>query len=206
LPLKPAYLFLAGGGGVLVWSGLKGKSVSSVFRQLAGGDSPASATSANSIASVTASGDLTTTTSGIVAGKAGTMLAFFEAAVGKPYTEQNPERFGPAEYDCSGLLWAAAHNAGIAIPQAAAIADLEAIWFAAQPGTTKILSASNANTGDICFFTGSDPDANSEFPPIGHVGMCSTPGTLVSAYDTQQGVCYTPMSQDHFVVGVRLAS
>lgn len=49
MPVKAGYLLLAAGGGVLVWSGLKGKSVSSVFRQLAGGDAPGNAKNANSI-------------------------------------------------------------------------------------------------------------------------------------------------------------
>jgi hypothetical protein len=49
MPIKAGYLLLAGGGGVFVWSGIAGKSVSSVFRQLAGGDSPTTATSANAI-------------------------------------------------------------------------------------------------------------------------------------------------------------
>jgi hypothetical protein len=49
MPIKAGYLLLAGGGGVFVWSGIAGKSVSSVFRQLAGGDSPTTATGANPI-------------------------------------------------------------------------------------------------------------------------------------------------------------
>jgi len=49
MPIKAGYLLLAGGGGVFVWSGIAGKSVSSVFRQLVGGDSPATASSANPI-------------------------------------------------------------------------------------------------------------------------------------------------------------
>jgi hypothetical protein len=52
MPVKAAYLFVAAGGGVFVWSGLKGKSVSSVFRQLAGGDAPSGASGTNAISSV----------------------------------------------------------------------------------------------------------------------------------------------------------
>lgn len=55
MPIKAGYLLLSAGGGVLVWSGLKGKSVSSVFRQLAGGDAPQNAASANAIAGVSSS-------------------------------------------------------------------------------------------------------------------------------------------------------
>jgi hypothetical protein len=49
MPVRPGLLLLAGGGGVLLWSGIKGKSATSVFRQLIGGDSPANAASANTI-------------------------------------------------------------------------------------------------------------------------------------------------------------
>src|SRR5271154_2420125 len=46
MPVRAGYLLLAAGGGVMVWSGLKNKSVSSAFRQLAGGDTPTAAQSA----------------------------------------------------------------------------------------------------------------------------------------------------------------
>jgi hypothetical protein len=52
MPVKAGYLLLAGGGGVFVWSGIAGKSVSSVFRQLAGGDAPSGASNANTITGV----------------------------------------------------------------------------------------------------------------------------------------------------------
>jgi hypothetical protein len=50
MPIKAGYLLLAGGGGVFVWSGIAGKSVSGVFRQLVGGDTPTNAANANQIA------------------------------------------------------------------------------------------------------------------------------------------------------------
>lgn len=57
MPVKAGYLLLAGGGAVFVWSGIKGKSVSGVFRTLIGGDSPNKAPSANPVAgAVTQSG------------------------------------------------------------------------------------------------------------------------------------------------------
>jgi hypothetical protein len=49
MPVRPGLLLLAGAGGVLLWSGIKGKSATSVFRQLIGGDSPATAANANTI-------------------------------------------------------------------------------------------------------------------------------------------------------------
>jgi len=132
------------------------------------------------------------------------MLKFFESKVGHPYLAENPQRFGPTDYDCSGLCWAAANAAGIKFSQSLALANLEPAVFVAKGGKV-ITGVSNVQTADICFFTGADP-ASSQWGPIGHVGMCSTPGTLVSAYDTAHGVCYTPMAQDHFVIAVRLSS
>lgn len=51
MAVNPGHLLLAAGGGVFMYSGFKGKSVSSVFRQLAGGDAPSGAASANPITS-----------------------------------------------------------------------------------------------------------------------------------------------------------
>jgi tryptophan 2,3-dioxygenase len=67
MPIKAGYLLLAAGGGVFVWSGIKGKSISSVFRQVAGGDNPGNAASANSI-----TGDTALTTATATASNAGT--------------------------------------------------------------------------------------------------------------------------------------
>lgn len=47
MPVKGGYLFMAGGGALLVYSGLKGKSFSSAFRNLIKGQSPATASKAN---------------------------------------------------------------------------------------------------------------------------------------------------------------
>jgi resuscitation-promoting factor RpfB len=53
MPVRPGLLLLAGTGGVILWSGIKGKSATSVFRKLIGGDSPANAASANTITQTT---------------------------------------------------------------------------------------------------------------------------------------------------------
>ena len=68
MPVKPGLLLLAGAGGVLLWSGIKGKSVTSVFRQLIGGDTPQSAANANTI---TQSPDTTTGGTATAAGNTG---------------------------------------------------------------------------------------------------------------------------------------
>jgi cell wall-associated NlpC family hydrolase len=136
------------------------------------------------------------------------MLAFMEKAVGTPYLEENPQRFGPNDYDCSGLIWAAAHAAGINFPggpsdPAGALANVEADYFATQPGTQTIKSANQIQEGDLVFFTGAAPGP-SNFGPIGHVGMATSSTQYVSAYDTAEGTRVNPISGDNFVVAVRL--
>lgn len=203
---RAAYFGIAAIGGVFIWSGVKGRSISGTLRQLAGGDDPNAANKVNQIATVNPTPVSSTQSTGASSVQAERMLLFMESQVGHPYLSQNPQRFGPTYYDCSGLVYTAAQYAGVGLPKASAIADLEAIWFAGQPGAQKITSINAVETGDICFFTGAAPDSNYEFPPIGHVGMCSSPGQLVSAYDTAMGVCYVPLSQGGgFVVAIRLA-
>lgn len=49
MPVRSGYLLLAGGGAILVWSGLKGKSWSTVLQDLIRGNKPSEATQANPI-------------------------------------------------------------------------------------------------------------------------------------------------------------
>jgi Transglycosylase SLT domain len=49
MPVKGGYLFIAGTGAVLLWSGLKGKSWSAVIRDLISGNPPSSSTASNLI-------------------------------------------------------------------------------------------------------------------------------------------------------------
>jgi hypothetical protein len=49
MPLKPSYLFLAGAGAIVAYSGFKGKNVGSALRDIISGQSPTAALSANTI-------------------------------------------------------------------------------------------------------------------------------------------------------------
>jgi cell wall-associated NlpC family hydrolase len=145
----------------------------------------------------------------ITAAEVAAMLAFMVAQIGKPYSEAVPGRFGPNEFDCSGLVFTAAAKAGIPFPGNSAtdsgdvLANTEANYLGTLPGVTKITSPSQIKTGDVLFFTGAAPGP-SNYGPIGHVGMAYNSTTLISAYDTADGITKTPISQDQFVVGFRL--
>jgi hypothetical protein len=216
--VKPLYLVETLSGGLLVYAAVKNYTLSSLLGNLLKGKLGGTVNAANGLGDVSNAPAVSTPPVGSTSpsgaapsGASGQMLRFMESIVGKPYSEStatNPatgqeNRFGPSEYDCSGAIYTAANKAGINLPASQAIASSEAQWFAALSGATHYTSASNIGTGDILFFTGASPDPSS-FGPIGHVGMASSATELVSAYDTQQGVCYTPISQDAFVVGVRL--
>jgi len=139
------------------------------------------------------------------------------AQVGKPYSEQVPERFGPEVFDCSGLVWAAANSVGDALPggptnDAAALVPYEMQWFAGQPGVQLITDAAEVEAGDLLAFTGGDPAPfevvlqGHVFPAgqFGHIGMATSPTEYVSAYDTADGVCYKPIAGDVFNAALRL--
>jgi cell wall-associated NlpC family hydrolase len=101
------------------------------------------------------------------AGTAGTILAFAEAQLGKPYVYGAT---GPDAFDCSGLVMTAYRAAGIVIPRTAA-----AQWAY---GTQ--IPASQVQPGDLVFFAGADGTPAAP----GHVGIVLNPAkhTMIDAY------------------------
>jgi cell wall-associated NlpC family hydrolase len=133
-------------------------------------------------------------------------LSFMESQIGHPYLAQNPQRFGPVDWDCSGLLWAAFHHAGVAMPggpssPAAAIVDPELVWLSQQPGATVIKQQSQIKRGDVVGMHGASPSGSSPWGPMGHIGMAESSTEMVSALGTATGV--TKSSIGGFVVGIR---
>lgn len=114
MPLKPGYLLLAAGGGVFIWSGLKNKSISSVFRQLAGGDSPASAASAG----LSISGVSTTSSTGAVSASTATSMTGYPSSAGV-YSQSGVEQLwtangGPSDTAAFAAAVAMAESGGSA--------------------------------------------------------------------------------------------
>jgi hypothetical protein len=92
MPVKGAYLAIAGGGAILLWSGLRGKSWSTVLRDLISGKNPASAPAANSVSSVSSSASTSLNPQSAVTPSSTSQKAWitaFLASLGAPPTTAN---------------------------------------------------------------------------------------------------------------------
>jgi cell wall-associated NlpC family hydrolase len=67
MPVKGGYLFLVGAGAIMAYSGVKGKGISSAFRSVLSGQSPATAASANLITNTTSGTPVSAGTSSSIA-------------------------------------------------------------------------------------------------------------------------------------------
>lgn len=132
------------------------------------------------------------------------MLNFMMSKRGQPYSQAN--RWGEPPWDCSSLVWEAAHHAGVPIPKSQAIANLEANWFrnsawAKASHDYAVLGRSQTQPGDIVFSRGAGP-SGSTFGPVGHVGMVIGPDQMISALGSRYGV--TTSHIDGFQGAIRL--
>jgi cell wall-associated NlpC family hydrolase len=122
MPAKGTYLAIAGIGFVFLWSGLKGKSWSSVLRSLVSGDKPSTLASVNPITQIQFTGNpnATAETPGAVSGSInGTAIA--NAALryqGHPYLFGGaPGPSGQNPWDCSSFVnWILNHDLISPIP------------------------------------------------------------------------------------------
>jgi peptidoglycan DL-endopeptidase CwlO len=104
-----------------------------------------------------------------------TAIAYAEAQLGKPYLFGGT---GPDAFDCSGLVMMAYRAAGVSgIPRTS---EEQWAWGPQVP-------ASQAEPGDLVFFTGSPID-----PPPGHVGLVIGGGMMIEAYATGYPIRIAP--------------
>jgi cell wall-associated NlpC family hydrolase len=118
--VNPSALIAIGVGGILAYSGLRGKRVSATIRSVITGNNPAATAQAVPIiAAPLAPGDTNSTsvqagnsaaTPGMLAarnaGNRATVIAAAQSQLGKPYIWATPVSFSnpnPASFDCSGL-------------------------------------------------------------------------------------------------------
>jgi cell wall-associated NlpC family hydrolase len=121
MPVKGSYLLLAGLGGVVVWSGLKGFGVSSTLRDILSGKNPSGQKQTNAIAPATypVSGLVGGSSAG-AAGLGNSQIANLAIEyIGFPYTWGGAPANGSS--DCSGFVnMIVGWFAGMAIPGYAA--------------------------------------------------------------------------------------
>lgn len=154
------------------------------------------------------------------------MLAFMMKQNGKRYSQAS--RFGPDSWDCSGLVWGAAHAAGVPMPggpsdNSRAIVDPEIQWAANQPGA-KIFqhpAVGSVKKGDLLGFHAGDDGTtgtvdglmpglrfkagNKIVKSMGHIGMAMDSKMFMSAYDTAEGCLPKPIDYPALEAAVRMA-
>jgi cell wall-associated NlpC family hydrolase len=142
---------------------------------------------------------------GISAAQERSVLSYMEAQVGKPYS--TIDRFGPYQFDCSGLVWAALNQAGVPIPADDNVVHSEIEWLAQVPGAKLITNVNDLEPGDIVAMIGADP-VETPYGLMGHIGIVASGSgansVILSAYDTAEGVNETSLAQNNgFAIAVR---
>lgn len=194
MTVKPAGLLLLGGGGVLIWSAIQNKQVTSVLRELAGGNSPASANSGTADTSAMNAASLASVsyaygygTGGTGGGGAGSGSAIAAAAAqyeGHKYVYGGPSN-PTSGWDCSSFVSYILGQQGIPIPggtwasvtgngaQHGPVAASYLTWSGAAT-----IKRSAVQAGDLlCWET--------------HVGFALDNSQMISAYDESSGTCVT---------------
>lgn len=187
MPIKGGYLALAGVGGVLMWSGIKGKSWSQVLRTVLNGQKPEQAPDTYGIHSPSFGPESAVAASGKDVGPLGEILA----TTAKEQVGKWPYVFGgvPAQgsVDCSSLQnEIIGADTGLAIPLYAAGSYYgqshgppTTVWLVWSGAFT--IKQDDALPGDLAIWQT-------------HMGMIVGPGQLVSALNPSLGVQQTTIS------------
>lgn len=194
----PAVLATAAGA-VLVWSGVRGVSVTGALRSLISGKAPPAASSAEAIAAP-------------AAGSAGASLAGNSASgsaisadavqyIGHAYAYGGaPGPNGAAPWDCSSFVsYVLGHDLGMSIP-GGAWASVTGNGASHGPSTISYLSWTGATTightaavaeaGDLCVWQT-------------HIGICTGAGQMVSAEDEALGTGMSSIGMPGEILFVR---
>jgi cell wall-associated NlpC family hydrolase len=176
MPVKGSYLAIAGGGLIMLYSGIKGTRWTDTLRSIIAGKDPKTTTTALQLS--TAQFD---TGGGVsVGGAPGSLSATFAGYAGKV-----PYRWGganPHGWDCSGAFnYVANHLCGIRIPGSAPHAFTgqthgpnTLVYWGWLPLHASHLTRDQIQANDICLW------------PT-HMGVAVSNTEYVSAYDTAEG-------------------
>lgn len=185
MAIKGTYLAIAGGGIVLVWSGIKGARWTDVLRKTIAGKDPHTATQAYVIHAAPAD------TSG--GGGAGTGAPGSLAATFSSYAGQVPYKWGganPHGWDCSGAFNYVA-NRLCSIPisgyrprtfTGATHGPNTAVYWLWMPTHAMHLTRAEVGENDICLW-------------LTHMGVATSNSHYVSAYDTAEGTIIKPIDR-----------
>lgn len=155
-------------GAVFVWSGLRGRSVSTSIRSLLSGNNPGDTPQDQGIGSSTGI-DTTVGTGlptdagyasqlGFVPSQGEAIVAYAAAQLGKPYVFATS---GPNTFDCSGLTAAAYQSVGISIPHNSLL----------QWNTCTRVPEADLQPGDIIFY----------YALVSHCAIYAGNGQLIEA-------------------------
>jgi cell wall-associated NlpC family hydrolase len=121
-----------------------------------------------------------------VSGTAAVVIGYARAQIGKPYLWGGT---GPAAFDCSGLVYMAYAQAGIAIARTS-----QEQW-----ATEAHIPAAQAAPGDLVFFAGGDGTPSAP----GHVGLVLDPAShsMIEAYATGYAIHVSTYGLDSSLPG-----
>jgi len=185
MPVKASYLFAAGGGAILLWSGFRGKNASQVLRSIMAGKNPQTVTTAYPI--TTSPAAFTTPSNTGVAASAsasttGTWIAQdAQRYIGAGYVwggVPGPSGVGP--WDCSSFSNAViGRDLKLAIPlykpgtyHGQSHGPTTTVWLVWSGAFT--INRADTAPGDLCIWQS-------------HMGIAVSATRYVSAYDSQEG-------------------
>lgn len=187
MPVKASYLIAAGGGVILLWSGIQGKQWTTVLRDLMTGKKPETSTTAYTIQTSPAAYTAAANTVGTGVAASGATSATGEAIaqdaeqyVGAGYTWGGVPGATGRTWDCSSFVNAVVgRDLHLAIPMYKAGSyngqshgPTTGIWLVWTGAFT--IKRADAAPGDLVIW------------PT-HMGIVTGPGKYVSAYDTASG-------------------
>jgi cell wall-associated NlpC family hydrolase len=183
MPVKASYLFAAGGGVILLWSGFTGKNASKVLRSIMSGKNPQTVTADYQI---TTSPAAYSTASGVAASAGATTTGTYIAQDAQRYIGAGyvwggvPGPSGVGPWDCSSFSNAViGRDLGLAIPlykpgtyHGQAHGPPTGVWLVWTGAFT--INRKDCAPGDLCIWQS-------------HMGIAVSNSQYVSAYDTQDG-------------------